>query len=316
MMHNDCPPHISRDVETMLTQLWDHHPRTDGAPFRVPCNHPCSLMRDDMSKLTGHPHWVSPKVDGVRMFLLFSFVDDLDYATFVNRAGKITPVNIHAPLEAHSGTLLDGELVTDPTTGVATYLVFDAVAVNGYSLKSKPQSERMAGVVRMVASLRVEDPRLRVKPKRWFNFENANLSEVASSVEGIPTDGFIFVPECGKPIRPGPQRDHFKWKPVSHHTIDMVWRDGCLWLERAGVPERATALGVVGFELGSGGTLPPEEGNVVEVTLQPAPAPAPIAQWRAHFVRVRDDKATPNDMKVAELTLQNIVENIRLDELR
>jgi hypothetical protein len=242
------------------------------------------------------------------MFLLFSFVEDTDYAVFVNRAGKISRVAIAAADEVYSGTLLDGELVTDPQSGTHTYLVFDAIAQNGYALTKKVQSERMACVERTVASLRVEERGLTVSPKRWFPHDRVSLSEVRRSVPtATPTDGFIFVPEKGDPLHPGPQRDHFKWKPPTHHTIDMVWKGGELWVEQAGVPTRATELNV---RATATATATATEGSVVECSLSRVEE-----GWAATFVRVREDKAHPNDLRVARLTLQNIAENIRLDEL-
>lgn len=289
----------------MLPRLWGLSP---SVPFRVPCNHPCSLMRADLKKLKQTPHWVSPKVDGVRMFLLFSFAEETDYAVFVNRAGKITPVHITAPPDVYSGTLLDGELVTHPETGRRTYLVFDAVAVNGYSMTKKVQSERMAGVVSTLERLTVGEVGLKVAVKPWFLLHRAVLTDVSASMAATPTDGFIFVPESGAPLHPGPQRDHYKWKPVSHHTIDMIWKEGELWIERAGVAVRATHLGVTSINANN---IVVAEGCVVECSM----SHESDGNWRASFVRLREDKPQPNDMRVASLTLQNIAENLVLAEL-
>jgi hypothetical protein len=299
---------VSRGVETdvfkMLHQLWG----VIEASKRVPCNHPCSLMRSDLPKLCKSTYWVSPKTDGVRTFLLFSFTDDGEYVAFVDRAGNVACANITAPLDAYSGTLLDGELVTH-RDGSQTYIVFDTVAVNGYTMTRKPQSERMVAVVRTVHSLTVANhPKLSVKVKRWFLLDETPLNQVAASAGSTPTDGFIFVPERGRMLRPGPQRDHFKWKPVTHHTIDMVWRDGAVWLEKWGVPEPASVLGIVQVVTGDVHAL---EGEVVECAMSRL-----ADEWVATFVRVRTDKLHPNDFNVARLTLQNIEENIGLDELQ
>jgi hypothetical protein len=264
-------------------------------------------MRDDLSKLRRNAHWVSPKVDGVRMFLLFSFVEDTDYAVLVNRAGKMTPVSIRAPDDVYSGTLLDGELVKDKKTGHETYVVFDAIAVNGYSLTKKAQSERMSCVTRTVSSL-VTEVNLKVEVKRWFPLGRVSLEEVSGSVTS-PTDGFIFVPESGSALHPGPQRDHYKWKPLSHHTIDMFWKDGELWVERGGIPTRARDE--LNVSVVKSGEVIAAEGSIVECSL----SREVDGSWAASFVRVRDDKLQPNDLKVASLTLQNISENIRLEEL-
>lgn len=311
---------IVSDVHEMLTQLWGIHTNnTSTSTYRVPCNHPCSLMRADMPKLN-QKYWVSPKVDGVRTFLLFSFTSMQDYAVFVDRAGNITPCPVSMPLDAYSGTLLDGELVRH-NDGSTTYLVFDAIAVNGYCMTRKPASERMAAVVRTVASIQMHanvSPTLDIRTKRWFPRDSSNLSEVSRSVGDIPVDGFIFVPEIGAPLYPGQQRDHFKWKPAEHHTIDMLWRHNALYIENFGVPELASStLGVIHIIQGDlDGQV--EDGAVVECAMSPVIMcpPDPVSTWTARFVRIRHDKLHANDIRIARLTLQNIVENILLHELQ
>lgn len=296
---------VASDVEEMLPQLWGLvHPSSK----RVPCNHPCSLMRADVPKLSAHKYWVGPKTDGVRTFLLLSFTGDEDYAVFVDRANNMQRCRLTARMDVYSGTLLDGELVTH-ADGTTTYLVFDAIAVNGYSMTRKLQSERMAEVVRTVSSLSVQDPALSVKVKRWFSLNEVDLHEVAASAGITPTDGFIFVPEYGQPLRPGQQHDHFKWKPASHHTIDMLWREARMWVEKAGVPEPASTLGITQVDLGD---VDLSEGTVVECAMTRVNP----TEWSAKCVRVRPDKLHPNDARVARLTLQNVDENILLEELQ
>jgi hypothetical protein len=236
------------------------------------------------------------------MFLLFSFVGDADYVVMVNRAGDMTCASVRAPLDAHSGTLLDGELVCH-ANGRRTLLVFDALSVNGYLLTDKPQSERVAMATKLVDSLHVLDAQLTVKMKRWFVLGRVDLASLASSVGNLATDGVILVPEHGNTLHPGRQRDHYKWKP--EHTIDLMWREGKFWMERAGVPEPAEFVNRADLTTHD---LP--DHTVVEVRLH-----AVDGQWIATVVRLRPDKLSPNDVHVVNLTLQNITENIRLHEL-
>jgi len=265
-------------------------------------------MRADMLKLSRCPYNVSAKADGVRMFLLFSFTDTADYSVFIDRAGTITPLTIVMPLDVHSGTLLDGEYITHPD-GTHTYLVFDCIAANGYCMVHKSHSERVTEVVRTVVSVISLQGGLTLKAKRWFPLASANLNDVLASVEA-PTDGLIFVPEHGNSLHPGQQTDHFKWKVACDHTIDMIWRGSELWVHKFGAPEKASlCLGVT--EVLPGGVVAPE-GCVVECRMTPRDS----TTWVARFVRIRDDKTTPNDLRVAKLTLQNIFENITLDELQ
>lgn len=287
---------ISRDVYSMLAQLWGLGTANENR--RVPCNHPCSLMRDNLPRLRESKHWVSPKFDGVRTFVLFSYVDDADYVVMVNRAGTMHAINAVNLPESYSGTLLDGELMCAPD-GQQTLWIFDTLSMNGYLMTQLPHSERMAAITTFLKTLQVHEPNLSIRLKPWYVWGEVDLRQI------VTDDGLIIIPESGALLRPGCQRDHFKWKPQHQHTIDMVWSDGRLWLERQGVRELATFVCAVEFN-----DVVVADNTVVEVGLQPV-----NGQWLARVVRVRLDKLTPNDCSVADKTLKNIVENIQLDEL-
>ena len=294
---------IAADALVTLPRLWGLR---DYTMARVPCNHPCSLMRADLDKLRLSAHWVGPKTDGVRTFMLLSFLDERDYAVFVERTGYVSRVgDVGVPSDAYSGTLLDGELVTR-ADGTQTYLVFDCISANGFLMVDKPQSERMNAAARIVFSLTNKSLRLKFEMKKWYRFGNVDLVEVMRAHD-TPTDGLIIVPERGARVRPGQQRDHFKWKPASQHTIDMGWVDGSLFLEDRGevVPASVIGVGVVDDSI----SIP--TGSVVECAMTRTDADV----WVATFVRARPDKLHPNDVRIARLTLQNIVEAITLDQL-
>jgi hypothetical protein len=171
--------------------------------------------------------------------------------------------------------------------------------MSGYSMRTKPHSERYGEVIRIVNRITCTD--LTIRAKKWFPFGSVGYDEVVDSIAPIKSDGLIFVPEHGRPISVGRQPDHYKWKTAADHTIDFLLRDGELWLERRGVPERAS-LRVRGHEGVCNG--------VVEC------ACARTEQgWVATVVRTRPDKTHPNDVRVAELTIQNITENIDLRDM-
>ena len=292
---------ITRDVRVMLQQLWGLHQPVS----RVPCNHPCSLMRTDISNLTRNKYWVAPKTDGIRMFMLFSYVDDDDYVVFIDRAFNMHRVSVTVPAETHSGTLLDGEWVKN-ADGSVTYTVFDVISIHGFCKKNENHSTRMAEIVRLLHSFRNIPDGLHIHVKRWYELESTNTEKLLSDAKrkGVPCDGLIFAPEHGSALRPGPQRDVYKWKSAKEHTVDMFIKNKVLYVESAGTPVVSTELGV---ELGDTRDLP--DNCVVECQLTKA-----SGKWQARIIKIRPDKTHPNDVRVARLTMQNIEENIQLDE--
>jgi hypothetical protein len=260
-------------------------------------------MRKDLGNISKRKYMVGAKADGTRAFMLFSFTSEpeRDYVAMVDRTYAFKELDVTAPSEYYSGTLLDGELVKMPD-GSEEYLVFDVVAMSGYCMRNKTHTERYGEIIRIVN--RITSPRLKIRAKKWFAFGDVGYAEVMQS---IPTksDGLVFVPERGLPLSVGRQTDHFKWKQAKDHTIDFILEDDTLWLERQGVKESAHAINVVGIEGHKG--IP---NGVVECSLTPVEH-----GWVATVVRTRPDKIHPNDVRIAEFTIKNIRENIDISEL-
>lgn len=286
---------IEHDIREMIPRLWgiSWWTRKD-----IPCNHPCSLMRKDIPNIRRKKYMVGAKADGTRAFMLFSFTTEpeQDYVAMVDRTYAHRNMRIHAPPDYYSGTLLDGELVKMPD-GTEEYLVFDVIAMSGHAMFKKSHTERYGEVIRIVNT--INSPDIKIRAKKWFVFGNVGYEEVVRSIP-VKSDGLIFVPDNGMPLSAGRQADHYKWKTASDHTIDFLLEDGVLWLERRGVRERA-GMEVKGHEGLTG---------VVECSLQ-----RKGNGWVATVVRTRPDKVHANDVRVAELTLKNIEENIEVEEL-
>lgn len=292
---------IQADADDLIPKLWQVRGWSRDS---APCNFPCSLMRSDIAKLKHATHSVGPKADGERCFMLFSFVDmggdvEDDYVALIDRTGKARSVDVRAGAEMHSGTLLDGELVTDAATGVSTYLVFDIITCEGASVTARSHSNRVAKLTSVVEGLRVGDPTFRIRPKPWFKYGNVTYAEVIDSIAPIKCDGLVFVPEFGRDLRVGRQVDHYKWKWCTDNTIDFVFAADELWTESRGVRVPVSELGI------RCGPYTGEDG-VVECM---------VKDGVATVVRTRPDKTAPNDMEIALLTLKNIEEKITVEEL-
>jgi hypothetical protein len=269
-------------------------------------------MRKDMEPLHRGNYMVGAKADGVRAFMLFSFTEEpeLDYVALVDRKGGGGVFDIRAPSEFHSGTLLDGEMVTDDN-GHMTYYVFDIVALSGYTMVKKPHTVRRGEIKRAVTQLVALNQHLKhltIAEKKWFPMGSTKFDDIAHSIHPSPCDGLIFVPEHGRKLAPGRQVDHFKWKMAADHTVDFFIENNQLFMGDMGRKIPSQHLNINNFKNST--SIPAEESSIVECKMT-----RQDDAWVAHMVRQRPDKHTPNDHRVVARTLQNIGENILLEEL-
>jgi hypothetical protein len=299
------------DVRHLLQRLWNL-PRK---PTRVPCPNPCSIMRANLAFIRDHKYFASLKTDGVRVFMLLGFVDtgeqEQEYCVLLDRAFHAHEVKVSCPPEYFQGSLFDGELVRC-LDGTLQYTVFDVVSFKGYDCKTRPFSARQDLVSRAFEVDGICVDGLPCVVKMWYPLPALVRSyEEVAALANVPHDGLILMPELGA-LNPGMQRTMFKWKPPHKHTIDFMWNPSTekLELSEDGV-QGVDAKKRLGVDLGQSSFVFPDEPAVVECRCMYVAD----QEWYAFPLCIRDDKVQPNDLAVAELTLQNIVEAIRVEEL-
>lgn len=296
--------HVDADVKLVLRDLWC----LPDTPTRLPCSNPCSLMRADLPTLRTQPYVVGAKTDGVRFYLLLSYLTlpgmvEKEYAVLIDRAFRAFQLELDAPPALYEGTLLDGELVVQD--GALTFVAFDVVASAGFAFRMQVHSKRLAELSRVLSLMTCRGLKMEAKP--WLPLTPASVRRLFMSDSPIPSDGLIFVAER-KQLVPGMQRDMFKWKPAEANTIDFVRSGGSLLLAGdLGLQDAGAAVNVLPVD-----PWPPEyaEEGIVECE---------CAVSRGHWVasprKRRRDKSSPNSVRVAIFTLQNIDENITAVEL-
>lgn len=300
---------LLEDVRNLMNSLWE----LPADKKYVPCPNPSNLERKDLPTLHCQEYMVSPKLDGMRFFLLMGAleVNDVTYSVFVNRSYQVYVVNLKANHEElFDGTLLDGELTREPS-GTYKYTVFDAVVVEGYNLKNYPFSQRKDAYQGAVKHLK-PPPGLLFEPKLWYPM--ANAPEIWASVR-VLCDGLILQPLNGK-LKPGIQADVFKWKPVDCQTVDFY----------ISVPTPGHTL----LECGHGADIIcASEINCYFDDL--APCPMELTGRRQVYeccytrfegkrlffavIKLRGDKQYANDARVVISTLQSLQDNITVEEL-
>ena len=315
------------DAQTLVHQLWElppaRRPHTAGAGAgagagaahpRMPAPNPVSLMRRDLPRLRRYPYLVSRKLDGTRYLLIIGSNENTGegYAFLIDRAYHMYRIQVHTLQDSgitnddiQQGTLLDGELMEDQG-----FVIFDIVSDCGVDCKARPYTHRLdrlrALVPALEASANGTAVQLSVKPCVPLH----QVESLQSLPQGGAADGIIFMPVQQK-VLAGMHRSMFKWKP--HNTIDFWMIDqngtpGLFFSTKDGLqPIQALHLDLHTYDKDILRHAP----CVVECSCRPKKDPA----FEVDILVVRPDKDVPNFERTVRLTLQNIRENIKYEEL-
>jgi hypothetical protein len=308
---------LLRDVRDTLLRLWNKPAVALPHNFQVPCTNPCSIMRADLGKLRARAstYRVGLKTDGTRFYLLCGFLvkvdtdDEEEYMVLVDRSFHVYRFPASGSSDLFEGTLLDGELVAR-SDGTYEYVVFDAVAAKGYLKKDAPHRARMQAAANVLQDVCAADVKLSLK--QWSPLSDA-VSLFNDNFErgAVKCDGLILVPN-ESPLQAGTQPDLYKWKPAHMHTIDFVYDGHHLMAAMFGKC-------VVYFEAHQFEFDGAEEDVPRDVVIECActrPARGSEREvWKIAVKGTRVDKPQPNDVRVVNLTVQNILEAMRVDEL-
>lgn len=307
---------------------------------RLPAPQPATFSR--LSDITGVTH-AGVKSDGVRAML---FVLDDGAAVLVDRAFKMSVVEGVSPALTTTG-VFDGELVADAASGEPAFVVFDAFCVGDADLTRGVGLDRRMELARGAllpgTCLTLMSPggalHVNVSVKEWLRLGDATTrAKLAQWAATTPTDGLVFWKDCGAftRLRAGTQPGLYKWK--AHHTIDFLWdahQQRLILMDFGGgdgdAPSSSSssssslfvsALRAVGVvicpswreRLASLGRA--LHNTVLECTVERA-VTGGVVGWRATPVCIRDDKQRPNNVVVAERTLDVIVKmrDLSLDRI-
>lgn len=303
-----APAEFIQDVHELINQLWGLPPSKN----YVPCPLPCNLERKDLLELKNNEYFVTPKLDGLRLFLLLGFTSDTNenYSVFIDRAYNIYTVSVKTSTESlYDGTLLDGELDSH-----GTYHVFDAVCVSGYKLQNKPFAARLNQFNEALTTLR-PPPGLRIKTKDFYSLEG--VVEVWDTFKH-ECDGLILQPAHAQ-LKPGIQKYVFKWKPLLHQTIDfyLSLQQGQVVMECGAGPTivNANTQGCYWDTTQLSKVSLTTERQVIECKLTQELFAQSGSQYLFTAVKLRGDKVYANDCRTIQSTLLCIHENIVLEEM-
>lgn len=308
---------------------------------------PCSLMRADLRCFQDMEYLVAEKTDGVRNLMLICRDHERVYTLLVDRGFRFyyTDVKFSDYLRQGLGTLLDGEIIWEPTG--FKYYVHDIVCLAGKPhVATQPYRQRMEQVTNILRwACFPPDPesraplQLQLLPKQLYPMKD--LGRVWHEI--IPrlahrSDGLILtpdkIPHTGKK-----NKLMFKYKEPSDHTIDLQ-------LDRRldhsvgdveGMDSRQDGLGppYPAYQLQTWDTrdrhdfcavsMSPERWAQLGFTPEtggPDGHRGAIVECRYNEDRVmwvpvawRTDKLVPNDVHTVQRTIETMIESLTVEEL-
>jgi len=269
---------LSEKIKNFVGKVWG-----SSNLDRFPGPQPISIERRHFNYIKSHEYLVCQKTDGVR-HILVCFVDPETQTKICALVNRSFQYKLYS-LTVHKNTLLDGELIGD------TFIVHDAVTINGNDMRSRSLTERLAHVKALCNVIVPGVPR--VVCKKMVPLKNIGTIDISDQTL---VDGLIFTP-VNEPVRMGTHRTMFKWKEMKKNTVDFIQIGGWLCIQNDSRYNR-----IQKFEEG-------DEGKIYECVYE-----SEMSTWRPIIIRV--DKSHPNNLRTFERTKVNISENIIFDELK
>lgn len=305
---------------------------------QFPGSHPVSLDRENLQLLRQRYYYATWKADGTRYMMLIT----MDGCYLIDRNFVFRRVQMRFPWKlnteglaekVHHFTLLDGEMIIDTVPDTRKqerrYLIYDLMAINQISIVERPFYERWKMLEKEVVEPRNRERhhiyknghslyRYDLEPFRVRRKDFWLLSTVTKLLkEFIPrlshdADGLVFQ-GWDDPYVPRTHEGLLKWKYASMNSVDFLFEMAedrqLLFLHERGKKKLMEGNHIA---FGDDVDLASYSGKIVECA------------WNKEeevwvCMRVRTDKATPNDFntyrKVMRSIKDNITEEVLLDEI-
>ncbi|MCL7040537.1 hypothetical protein MKW94_002650 [Papaver nudicaule] len=316
--------------------------RLNGEPIRFPGSHPVSLDNNNLEFLRriDRDYRVTWKTDGTRYMMLINS----EGCYLIDRKFNFRKVQVRFPLtqgngdfseSTHNLTLLDGEMVIDTypeaNKQVRRYLVFDVMSINGESVIQCPFGERWKMLEQQVVGPRnlekqcisqstdpcyrydLEPFRVEIK-KFWLLSEITDLLEKFTPKLLHGEDGLIFQGWNDKYVT-FTHAELLKWKSHETNSVDFLVKV----FGRAKNPslylyEKGRMKCMFGHSVEFRNVQDPSglSGKIIECSYSGKNV------WC--YMRVREDKSTPNSFSTYEKVKRSIEDNITkevlLDQIR
>lgn len=197
---------------------------------KFPGAQPCSVMRDNLERLSRDHYVVAEKTDGTRYLMLVTRNRDTqsDFVVMIDRSLTMWIVQLDFADVVHTScTLFDGELVHNQVEQRWMYQIFDLIG-SGREFRPRDTYVQRLKNARVIIDRyhrpNAEHDAFQMLVKRFYpTYEIDQLLPSVQMHQGCRTDGLIFTP-VNMPVKPYRNRAMFKWKQQDDHTIDCLLR--------------------------------------------------------------------------------------------
>jgi len=296
---------------------------------QFPGSHPVSLNRENLQLLRQRYYYATWKADGTRYMMLIT----MDGCYLIDRNFNFRRVQMRFPCKstndalaekAHHYTLLDGEMVIDTLPDSQKqerrYLIYDMMAINQVSIVERPFYERWKMLEKEVIEPRNHERQhvyqsrnpyyrydlepFRVRRKDFWLLSTVNklLKEFITRLSH-EADGLIFQGWDDTYVT----RTHeglLKWKYAQMNSVDFLFEmiddRQLLFLHERGKKKLMEGNRVVFNDDSDPASY---SGKIIECSWD-----AEENVWNC--MRIRVDKATPNDFNTYKKVLRSIKDNI------
>lgn len=301
-------PTLARYISKKIEEFW-----SDADNKGFPGTLAKSTMRSDLCLLAENKYHVLAKSDGVRLMLsVFKNERDQGVSNVTDRSNTHRTINLTFTADVYKGIVMDGEMVKTNTDEYELQ-IFDCMVCRGESIVRKKYSERMQLARELVENNYKHFPRapFRIVIKNPIPVSSVGDALGDGSGFHFPVDGCILVAEDEK-YTSGKSKAVLKVK--THHTVDLLVRfEGkqikLLTLNKGKlVVYQTLAPHATHLKNLSVSTFASLHNSIAECEFDQQ-----IKKWIP--LKLRTDKAVPNNLETVQLTLQNIEECIQASEV-
>lgn len=310
------------EVVRALNYIWKER-KSKGFPGTLAT----SIMRKDLKDvLSLQPHYVLPKSDGIRFMLIFYKLDNNLNTILFDRSMQMFKISLtlKPSMFNQKGSLVEGELIYNQHSKKVEFQIFDILFLFGDNYTNEPYSKRYGLIDTMLSNYRYKDTNPFIMVKKTF-FSDKNQWEEFVKNPPYEIDGLILS-NSKEPYCEGRSKSILKWKQGIHNTVDfraVVNSERIIGLEiidKIGkFQQKARYIKNTRYSIVQYIKLDQEYFKILGIS-DPIELSDRIveclwknSQWNP--IRIRDDKSVPNNVETYQLTLQNIKENIKIEEI-
>eukprot|EP00866_Antonospora_locustae_P000957 jgi/Antlo1/957/1062 len=327
--HRDCE-RLLLDINTLLSNSNKH---------KFPGYQPVSFMKCHVKNLLEEDYLVCEKSDGVRALLYICTIDQRPFGFFLDRKNTFYRLGNSFPLM--DSTLFDGEIVLDVEgeCRVKHFLICDAMLFEGGNITDLTHIERLSYALKFVRMYSAESTScaLKISVKEMQKAYGLYCVYLGHKKLKHDSDGLIFTPTTS-PYRSGTAPKLLKWKPPHLNSVDFIVRKSteCEWLyklfclghskeyvffdyyfsaedENVQIPSADTNNKDVAESVNLDGKLGEFRFDKEKWVHDLCDLSLVKGGWE--FIKVRNDKDTPNAISVVINVVNSIQEDVSIDML-